>query len=121
MTILISLKAMNGRPPSTLAMVFLNIWSCLSVSMTCQQSFKIFFDMTNMFIIIYLNNILIYSDHLEDNCEHVHKVLAHLQEHNLHVKLEKCTFHTNPINYLSFVVSPLGISMDSIKTKIIQE
>ena len=43
----------------------------------------------------------------------------HLQENNLHVKLEKSLFHTNTIEFLGFMVSLQGIAMDSAKTEAV--
>ena len=72
--------------------------------------------MTDIFIVIYLNDILIFSDSLEDHQVHVQCVLEHLCEYNLHSKLQKCLFHTQKIVFLGFMVTPTGISMDMAKT-----
>ena len=40
---------------------------------------------------------------------------------NLHAKLDKCTFHTDTIEYLGFIVSPQGLSMDPTKTQAIRD
>ena len=58
---------------------------------------NIFCDMANIFVIVYLDNILVFSNTKEDHKDHVHQVLQCLQEHNLHAKLSKCTFHTYTI------------------------
>lgn len=77
----------------------------------------IFRDMVDVFVIVYLDNILTFSE--EGHKEHVKHILKHLHKHNLHAKLEKCVFHVNTIEYLSFIVSPAGIAMDPSKTKVI--
>src|SRR5882724_9448702 len=76
----------------------------------------IFRDMTDIFIVIYLDDILIFSESLEEHRVHVRRVLERLREYDLHSKPEKCLFHTQKIEYLGFMVTPTGISMDTTKT-----
>src|SRR5882672_5358135 len=76
----------------------------------------IFRDMTDIFIVIYLNDILIFSNSLEDHQIHIRWVLEQLRKYNLHSKPEKCLFHTQKIEFLGFMVTPTGISMDSAET-----
>ena len=81
----------------------------------------IFRDMADIFVIVYLDDILVFSDNEEEHRDHVRRVLQRLREHNLHAKLEKCTFHTDTIEYLGFIVSPAGLSMDTAKTQVIRD
>src|SRR5882724_6949443 len=76
----------------------------------------IFQDMTDIFIVIYLDDNLIFSDSLEDHWVHVQHVLEHLHKYDLHSKPEKCLFHTQKIEFLGFMVTPTGITMDTAKT-----
>src|SRR5882672_11032630 len=76
----------------------------------------IFRDMTDIFIVIYLDDILIFSNSLEYHQIHVRRVLERLHEYDLHSKPEKCLFHTQKIEFLVFMVTPTGISMDNAKT-----
>ncbi|KAL0147890.1 hypothetical protein M9458_056811 [Cirrhinus mrigala] len=66
----------------------------LSNSPSIFQNFlnKIFRDMLNQFIIIYTDDILIYSPNLEEHCHHVTQVLERLHQHHLFLKGEKCEF-----------------------------
>src|SRR5882672_8557927 len=75
--------------------------------------------MTDIFIVIYLNDILIFSNSLEDHQVHVRCMLERLREYDLHSKPEKCLFHTQRIEFLGFMVTPTGISMDTSKTDAI--
>src|SRR5882724_8736519 len=77
---------------------------------------QIFQDMTDIFVVLYLNDILIFSDSLEDHRVHVRCILKHLHEYDLHSKPKKCLFHTQKIEFLCFMVTPTGISMDMAKT-----
>src|SRR5882724_2440630 len=62
--------------------------------------------MTDIFIVIYLDDILIFSDSLEDHWVHIHCVLEHLHEYDPHSKPEKCLFHMQKIEFLGFMVTP---------------
>src|SRR5882724_9960493 len=79
----------------------------------------IFCDMTDIFIVIYLDDILIFSNSLEDHQVHIQCVLEHLREYDLHSKPEKCLFNMQKIEFLGFMVTPTGISMDTTKTDVV--
>ena len=78
----------------------------------------IFADMLNLCIVVYLDNILIYSEDMESHQQHVQEVLHHLQLHCLFAKLEKCKFHLDSVEYLRYHLSPEGLTMslDKIQT-----
>ncbi len=80
----------------------------------------VFHDMVDTFVIVYLDDILIFSNNEEEHTEHVRKVFKRLEEHNLHVKPEKCDFHTKSVEYLGVIVSPEGVAMDPQKVDAIQ-
>jgi hypothetical protein len=71
----------------------------------------------DIFIIIYLDDILIFSRSLDEHQHHVTFVLQLLRKHKLYAKLDKCSFHTTSIEFLGFMISPAGISMAPSKTK----
>src|SRR5882724_9392660 len=75
--------------------------------------------MTDIFIVIYLDDILIFSNSLEEHRVHVRRILDHLCEYDLHSKPEKCLFHMQKIEFLGFMVTPTGISMDTAKTEAV--
>src|SRR5882724_8060615 len=75
--------------------------------------------MSDIFIVIYLDDILIFSNSLEDHRVHVQHILEHLCKYNLHSKPEKCLFHMQKIEFLGFMVTPTGISMDTAKTDVV--
>ena len=61
--------------------------------------------------VIYLNDVLIYSETEEQHWEHVRKVLRALLEHRLYAKLAKCAFNRSEVTFLRFVVGRKGIQM----------
>ncbi|KAG5729761.1 hypothetical protein E4T56_gene910 [Termitomyces sp. T112] len=79
----------------------------------------IFHDMNNVFVIVYLDNRLIYSNSLAEHSEHVRCVLERLREYHLHAKPEKCSFHTTEVKYLRVIVTPDGVRMDPTKVDAI--
>ena len=72
------------------------------------------------FAIAYLDDIIIFSPTLEKHFEHVRMVFDCLRQHQLKLKLKKCTFLQQETNYLGFVVSEKGIKPDPEKVKSIR-
>lgn len=72
------------------------------------------------FVVVYLDDILIYSSSESEHTHHVRLVLQKLQDHQLSLKLEKCEFDVKTVQFLGFVISPSSISMDPEKVTAIQ-
>ena len=81
----------------------------------------IFADLFDVFVIIYLDNILIFSLNKEDHIKHVSEVFHRLRKHNLFTNGKKCLFHTDSVEYLGHTIGPGGLHMDPVKVKIIQD
>jgi hypothetical protein len=81
----------------------------------------IFRPFLEQFVIIYLDDILVFSKNASDHEIHVLKVLQILRDHNLCAKLEKCEFSTFQTEFLGYIVSSSGISMDPSKVKAVTE
>ncbi|KAJ8456455.1 hypothetical protein ONZ45_g18712 [Pleurotus djamor] len=80
----------------------------------------IFSDMLDVCVIVYLDDILIFSDDMSKHKEHVKEVLRRLRKHKLYAKGEKCEFHTDTVEYLGYLLSPDGLKMDPRKIEVIQ-
>jgi hypothetical protein len=63
------------------------------------------------FVVIYLDNILIYLCNEQDHISHVSAVLKKLQDADLQVKLKKYVFYAQSVKFLGFIISPDGICM----------
>ncbi|KAG1952342.1 retrotransposable element [Pimephales promelas] len=89
----------------------------LSNSPAVFQSFinDIFRDMLHRTVIIYIDDILIYSNTLKDHIQHVRAVLERLIQHQLYAKIEKCEFHQTSTTFLGYIISPKGVAMDESK------
>ena len=81
----------------------------------------IFGNLLDVCMLVYLDNILIYSDSEEEHIWHVHEVLHHLQQHNLYAHTDKCFFHVQTVKYLGYILSPSGLTMAADKVQVIQD
>ncbi len=75
----------------------------------------------NQFVIVYLNDIMIYLSILKEHVNHVFKVLKCLNRRNLHLKLKKCEFHQKEVDFLEFVVERHEVRMNLKKLRAIKE
>jgi hypothetical protein len=75
----------------------------------------------NIFVITYLDDIMIYLTTLKKHVQHVSQILECLNQRNLRLKPEKCEFHREKVNFLEFVVERHEIRMDSEKVKAVKE
>src|SRR5260221_2459774 len=66
-------------------------------------------DLMDVCMVGYLDDILVYSDSLEDHWNHVQEVLRHLCKAGLYTNLKKCKFHTDTMEDLGFILSPNGL------------
>jgi hypothetical protein len=72
------------------------------------------------FVIVYLDDILVYSQTPEEHTEHVRTVLETLLERKLRLKLSKCEFGVTKTEYLGYIIEPGRISMDPKKLQSIE-
>ena len=63
----------------------------------------------NNFVMVYLDNILIYSKKGKDHKEHIRKVLERLRKHKLYVNKYKYKFSINKVKYLRFIITFKGV------------
>jgi len=80
---------------------------------------NVFKDMLDMCVVVYLDDILIFSDDPAKHHQHVRKVLCQLRDNNLYAKIEKCEFNIKTTNFLGFIISPDGLQMDPAKIQAI--
>jgi hypothetical protein len=67
---------------------------------------------TDVFCVIYLDDILIFTKKGEDHWDQVRQVLDRLRQYSLFVNLRKCVFATQAVEFLGFIVRPDGVEMD---------
>ncbi|XP_027912354.1 uncharacterized protein LOC114171680 [Vigna unguiculata] len=78
-------------------------------------------DFIGHFVVVYFDDILIYSADLDLHAQHLHSVLSALRHEKLYANLEKCMFCQDHVVFLGFVVSSKGVEVDQSKVKAIQE
>ena len=78
---------------------------CNAPSVWQQFISEVLADLIDMCVVVYLDDILIYSDNLSDHRKHVCDVLQRLQKHRLFCGTEKCEFHVQTMEYLGFILS----------------
>jgi len=81
----------------------------------------IFSDLLDVCVMIYLDDILIYSNNMSEHHQQVKEVLKHLHKAGLYAKAEKCKFHSESVEYLGYILSSSGLTMSDDKIKIIQD
>jgi hypothetical protein len=72
------------------------------------------------FVVVYFDDILIYSKSLYEYIEHLRAIFGALREARLFANLEKCTFCTDRVAFLGYVVTPHGIEVDEAKIEAIK-
>lgn len=78
---------------------------------------QIFSKYVRKFVIILLDDILVFSESLQEHKEHLRLVFDLLREHQLFAKLSKCSFAQESIDYLGHVISSTGVATDVEKTQ----
>jgi len=80
----------------------------------------IFKDLLDVCVIVYLDDILIYSDTHDEHLKQVQEVMHHLCSNHLYTKIKKCEFDVDKTNFLGFIISPEGLQMDDSKVQTIR-
>ena len=80
---------------------------------------RVFQPYLDRFIIVFVDDILIYSKFEEDHEGHLKIVLQTLREHQLYAKFNKCEFLLTKVRFLGHVVLGSGVSMDSEKVEAV--
>ena len=75
----------------------------------------------DVFVVVYLDDMVIYSAREEDHEEHVRKVLEALIEAGLYCKLSKCVFGVREIDFLGYIVNTDGVAMEKSRVSTIQD
>jgi hypothetical protein len=78
---------------------------------------KVFMEYLDKFMVVFINDILIFSKNEEEHDEHICLVLQKLRENQLYAKLNKCEFWLKEVSFLGHIISEGGISVDPSKVK----
>jgi hypothetical protein len=78
---------------------------------------KVFMEYLDKFVVVFIDDILIFSKNEEEHAEHIRVVLQKLREHKLYAKKSKCEFWLKDISFLGHVVFNGGIAVDPSKVQ----
>ena len=107
-------------------MAIINFWLCPLGLTNAPAAFmdlmnRVFRPFLDRFVIVFINNILVYSRSEEEHAMHLRLVLQTLREHQLYAKFSKCEFWLDQVAFLGHMVSKDGIQVDPKKIKAILE
>jgi hypothetical protein len=78
---------------------------------------KVIIEYLDKFVVVFIDDILIFSKNKGDHDEHLCVVLQKLRENQLHAKLSKCKFWIKEVSFLGHIISKGGISVNPSKVK----
>jgi hypothetical protein len=78
---------------------------------------KVFMEYLDKFVMVFIDDILIFSKNEEQHDEHLRLVLQKLRENQLYAKLNKCEFWLKEVSFLGHIISEGGLSIDPSKVK----
>jgi hypothetical protein len=78
---------------------------------------SVFMPELDKFVVVFIDNILVYSKNDEEHAGHLHVVIQHLREHRLYSKLSKCDFWLKEIKFLGHTIYQAGIAVDPDKVQ----
>ncbi|KAK1605799.1 hypothetical protein QYE76_029472 [Lolium multiflorum] len=82
---------------------------------------KIFMDFLDKFVVVFIDDILIYSKSEEEHEKHLEVILETLRHHKLYAKFTKCEFWLKEVGFLGHILSAGGIAVDPAKIKTVEE
>ena len=82
---------------------------------------RVFQPYLDQFVVVFIDDILIYSKNREDHKNHLKTVLQILREKKLYTKLKKCEFWLEQVGFLGHIISKEGISVDPMKIEAIKD
>ncbi|GBG73241.1 hypothetical protein CBR_g12959 [Chara braunii] len=119
-----SILQTSTKPHSKLAMGCTSLPSCPSASRTHQPPFKVswtvFRNQINRFVVVYLDDILMFSKSMEEHMRHLEKVLQVLKEAQLDLNLEKSEFGRDSVIYRGHRLSAAGLELEATKVEVIR-
>jgi hypothetical protein len=82
---------------------------------------SIFMQELDKFVVVFIDDILIYSKNSEDHAKHLHVILQRLRDHHLYAKFSKCEFWLDTVKFLGHTISDDGISVDPSKVQEVMD
>ena len=76
---------------------------------------KVFMEFLDKFVVVFIDDILVYSKNEDEHKEHLRLILEKLREHQLYAKFSKCEFWLKEVGFLGQVISGEGIAVGPSK------
>jgi hypothetical protein len=81
---------------------------------------EVFHDCLDKFVIIYLDDILIFSNSWKVHLQHLEHFLHTLKKNSLYANLSKCSFGQTSISYLGYIIDARGVQVDPTKVEVLR-
>jgi hypothetical protein len=81
----------------------------------------VFMPELDKFVVVFIDDILVYSENEKDHEEHLRIVLTRLRDHKLYAKFSKCEFWLNKVPFLGHILSENGVSVDPSKVQEVMD
>jgi hypothetical protein len=78
---------------------------------------SVFMEELDKFVMVFIDDILVYSKSMEEHEEHMRVLLQRLWDHQFYAKFSKCEFWIDEVPFLGHMISPEGIAVDPDKVK----
>jgi hypothetical protein len=82
---------------------------------------SVFMQELDKFVVVFIDDILIYSKNSEEHAKHLHVILQRLRDHHLYAKFSKCEFWLDTVKFLGHTISGNGISVDPSKVQEVMD
>ena len=82
---------------------------------------KVFMEELDRFVVVFIDDILVYSKSAEEHGQHLRIVLGKLRKHQLYAKFSKCEFWLQRVSFLGHVLTAEGVEVDPEKVKAVSE
>jgi hypothetical protein len=82
---------------------------------------SVFMPELDKFVMVFIDDILIYSKTEDDHANHIHVILQRLHDHRLYAKFSKCEFWLDSVKFLGHTISSEGISVDPTKVQEVMD
>jgi hypothetical protein len=82
---------------------------------------SVFMQELDKFVVVFIDDILIYSKNPKDHAQHLHVILQRLRDDHLYAKFSKCEFWLDTVKFLGHTISGDGISVDTIKVQEVMD
>jgi hypothetical protein len=76
---------------------------------------SVFIPELDKFVVVFIDDILVYSKIEEEHVKHLHTALQRLRKHQLYAKFSKCEFWLDKVKFIGHTISPEGIVVDPVK------